>query len=84
MPNWPRNSRRAPARSSRLAELPMVARNRCASASVSPMPESVTDSTEPSSVIRISAGASGSACLRAVMASTAFCSSSRTNTRGLE
>jgi hypothetical protein len=82
MPNWPRNSCRAKPRSSRLELRPMVASSSWTCASVRPMPVSCTRSV-PSPVSsldsnRTSPGARGSASRRAVIASTAFCSSSRT------
>ena len=56
----------------------MVARKVCTSASVRPTPESST-SNRPLAPVRIwiRAGAVGSSRRRAVMASTAFCISSR-------
>lgn len=61
---------------------PMVASSSCTCASVRPMPVSCTRSV-PSPVssggsMRTNAGASGSVARRAVIASTAFCMSSRT------
>jgi hypothetical protein len=87
MPNWPRNSCRANPRSSRLELRPIVASSSCTCASVSPTPVSLTRSV-PSPVwsggsMTTRAGAPGSAAWRAVIASTAFWSSSRTYTRGL-
>ena len=63
----------------------MVARKVCTSASVSPMPESSTWIPPLTPVrIRICAGAEASSWRRAVMASTAFCISSRRYTFGEE
>ncbi len=78
MPNWPRKSDRASCRPSARLELrPMVASRLCTSGSVSPTPVSSTRSPPSAAYSRTRAGASGSAARRAVMASTAFCSSSR-------
>ena len=82
MPNWPRNSCREKPSSSRLELRPMVASSSCTCASVRPMPVSCTRRV-PSPVssggsMRTRAGAFGSVDRRAVIASTAFWSSSRT------
>ncbi len=78
MPNWPRKSERASrSPSARLELRPMVASSSCTSDSVRPTPVSSTRSVPPSANSRTRAGASGSPARRAVMASTAFCSSSR-------
>ena len=68
----------------RFEDSPIVARKRCTSASVNPVPLSVTTSVAGLHSSRamtskvISPWNSGSRCWRAVMASTAFCSNSRT------
>ncbi len=78
MPNWPRKSERASCRPSARLELrPMVASRSCTSASVSPMPLSSTRRPPSAGCSRTRAGASGCSARRAVIASTAFCSSSR-------
>ncbi len=73
MPNWPRNSWRAKPSSSRLELRPMVASSSCTCASVRPMPLSLTRSRPGPVVIETRPRTSA-----AVIASTAFCSSSRT------
>ncbi len=78
MPNWPMNSSRAVASpaSSRFELLPIVARNWCTSGPVRPTPVSVTVSRSPAWTV-MAAGAAGSSASLAVIASAAFCSSSR-------
>lgn len=85
MPNCPRKSERASCSPSARLELrPIVASRLCTSASVSPTPVSSTRRMPPCADNRTRAGASGSATRLAVMASTAFCNSSRRYTLGLE
>ena len=81
MPNWPRKLSRARPSASRLVDAPMVASTPRMPSSSRPMPVSSTcrhPSGETSAgTTRTRRGASGSSSTRAVMASTAFCSSSR-------
>jgi hypothetical protein len=57
---------------------PIVASSSWTCASLRPIPLSVMVSSESATSMVISTGASGSVARRAVTASTAFCSSSRT------
>jgi hypothetical protein len=85
MPNWPRNSWRAKPSSSRLDVRPTLERKVCTSSSVRPTPLS-WNRTPPSSIgsmTTVPAGAAGSIARLAVIASVAFCRSSRAYTRGL-
>ncbi len=82
MPNRPRYSLRTPSSTSTFELRPTVARNSSTSAAVSPTPLSwIANTSRPSSTTGSmstrAAGAAESNWRRAVVASTAFCSSSR-------
>ena len=79
MPNWPRKSRRAIAKSSRFEVLPIIDSSLRMSSAVSPMPLSrtINGSVPHAGSISMRPSTSWPSSARAVMASRAFCTSSR-------
>ena len=79
MPNWPRKSRRAIAKSSRLEVLPIIDSSVRMSSAVSPMPLSrtISGSVPQAGSISMRPSMSWPSSTRAVTASRAFCTSSR-------